>query len=176
MCDVKDRVEGIMLGLAADDRNGGPIRMAVRLAESPPLAMMSGLNAQQLTGYAAREAKLTHCHPLSGDVVAAVVVICHELVRGSAWKDAIESARAGRLPETRTAMTNPEPNSVNRGGFAPYFVGSSDTFDQALDASLQFAGPANYCPVLAGSLGDRMLNHCDIRPRVRSAATSLASL
>ena len=31
---VKDRVEGILLGLAAGDRNGGPIRMAVRLAES----------------------------------------------------------------------------------------------------------------------------------------------
>jgi len=32
--NVKDRVEGILLGLAAGDRNGGPIRMAVRLAES----------------------------------------------------------------------------------------------------------------------------------------------
>jgi hypothetical protein len=31
---VKDRVEGILLGLAAGDRNGGPIRIAVRLAES----------------------------------------------------------------------------------------------------------------------------------------------
>ncbi len=31
---AKDRAEGILLGLAAGDRNGGPIRMAVRLAES----------------------------------------------------------------------------------------------------------------------------------------------
>lgn len=31
---VRDRVDGILLGLAVGDRNGGPIRMAVRLAES----------------------------------------------------------------------------------------------------------------------------------------------
>src|SRR6516162_618561 len=32
--EIRDRVRGILLGLAAGDRNGGPIRMAVRLAES----------------------------------------------------------------------------------------------------------------------------------------------
>ena len=31
---VQDRCQGVLLGLAAGDRNGGPIRMAVRLAES----------------------------------------------------------------------------------------------------------------------------------------------
>ncbi len=31
---AQDRVEGILLGLAAGDRNGGPIRMALLLAES----------------------------------------------------------------------------------------------------------------------------------------------
>jgi ADP-ribosylglycohydrolase len=37
MCDLttaEDRCRGVMIGLAAGDRNGGPIRMAVRLAES----------------------------------------------------------------------------------------------------------------------------------------------
>jgi len=260
VCNVKDRVEGILLGLAAGDRNGGPIRMAVRLAESlvergcvdvddigarymdwwhegafdtgptaarvftlvdsgmsfhaaarqvhvetgeqtagcnpahrsAPLAMLPGLNAQQLTDFAVREATLTHYHPLSGDIAAAVVVICHELVKGAAWEDAVGLARADRLPETKAALTNPEPDSLNSGGFAPdvlaaaiHFVGSSNTFDAALEASLQFAGPANYCPVLVGSIGgarwgasnisDAMLEHCDILPRVRSAAASLAS-
>jgi ADP-ribosylglycohydrolase len=257
---MKDRVQGILLGLAAGDRNGGPIRMAVRLAESlvdrgtvdvedigarylawwhegafdtgptaarvftlvdsglsfqaaarqvhleageqtagcnpahrsAPLAMMPDLNAQQLAEYAANEAALTHYHPLSGDVAAAVVVICQALVSGAAWEDAVESACTGRMPETRDAMTDPETDSLNGGGFAPdvlaaasYFVGGSDTFDAALDASLQFAGPANYCPVLVGSIGgarwgassiaDRMIGHCDILPRVQSAAASLAS-
>src|SRR6516165_2494790 len=31
---VQNRCRGVLLGLAAGDRNGGPIRMAVRLAES----------------------------------------------------------------------------------------------------------------------------------------------
>lgn len=35
MFDVADRCQGVLVGLAAGDRNGGPTRMAVRLAESP---------------------------------------------------------------------------------------------------------------------------------------------
>lgn len=31
---VQDRCRGVLLGLAAGDRNGGPIQMAVRLAEN----------------------------------------------------------------------------------------------------------------------------------------------
>src|SRR5690348_5789486 len=31
---VQDRCHGVLLGLSAGDRNGGPIRMALRLAES----------------------------------------------------------------------------------------------------------------------------------------------
>ena len=259
VCRVKDRVEGVLLGLAAGDRNGGPIQMAVRLAESlvelndvnvddigarymdwwhegafdtgptaanvftlvdsgltfqaaakqvhtetgeqtagcnpahrsTPLAMMPDLNAKQLSEFAAKEAKLTHFHSLSGDVAVAVVLTSNALIRGSSWESAIESKRIGRLPETRAAMTNPSARSLNRGGFAPdvlaaavHFVGTSDSFDAALDASLRFAGPANYCPVVVGSLGGarwgvssighRMLQHCEILPRVRSVASSLA--
>jgi ADP-ribosylglycohydrolase len=40
---VADRVRGTLVGLAAGDRNGGPIRMAVRLAES--LADRKGFDA-----------------------------------------------------------------------------------------------------------------------------------
>ena len=32
--ESQDRVRGVLVGLAAGDRNGGPVRMAVRLAES----------------------------------------------------------------------------------------------------------------------------------------------
>jgi ADP-ribosylglycohydrolase len=34
LIDVRDRCRGVLLGLASGDRNGGPVRMAVRLAES----------------------------------------------------------------------------------------------------------------------------------------------
>ena len=256
----KDRVKGILLGLAAGDRNGGPIRMAVRLAESlihagkcdvedigsryldwwrkdafdtgptaarvfaladsglsfpaaarqvhieageqtagcnpahrsAPLAMMSHLGARQLAGCAMKEAALTHHHPLSGDIAAAVVVLCHQLVQGAPWGDAIESACAGSLPETRAAMRTRQFDSLNKGGFAPdvlaaavHFVGTNGSFDDALEEALQFAGPANYCPVVVGSIagarwgisGDNpsLLEHCAIQRRVRSAAEILAS-
>ena len=253
-------MEGVLLGLAAGDRNGGPIRMAVRLAESlvgrgnldvddiaarylnwwhngafdtgtvaarvfrlvdsglsfeaaarqlhtetggqtagcnpahrsAPLAMMPDLKPQQLAVYAELEATLTHHHPLAGDVAGAVVVICSELVRGAAWEDAVGSACVGRHQETITALTHQNPDVLKRGGFGPdvlaaavHFVGNGETFKAALDAALEFAGPANFSPVLVGSMGgarwgarsvsDRMLDHCDILPRVRSAAVTLAS-
>jgi ADP-ribosylglycohydrolase len=260
MSDASDRVAGILLGLAAGDRNGGPVRMAVRLTESlierqavdvediaarylawwhdgafdtgpiaaevftlvdaglsfpaaarqvhvasreqtagcnpahrsAPLAMLPELNVEQLATFAQKEAALTHLHPLSGDVAAAVVSLCRALVQGRAWEDAIAAARVSRLPETQAALTPQTQDSLNRGGFAPnvlaaavYFLGNSASFDAALDASLWFAGPANYCPVLVGSIGgarwgassigQRMLGHCDLMPRVRSAVERLAS-
>ena len=87
-------------------------------------------------------------------------------------------------------MRKPDFNSLNNGGFAPdvlaaavHFVGSSGSFEDALDAALQFAGPANYCPVLVGSIaGARwgmssinlsILEHCTIESRIRRAADSL---
>ena len=253
-----DRAKGILLGLAAGDRIGGPIRMAVRLAESlvdagkfdledigaryldwwhndafdtgptaarvftlvdsglslptaarqvhietgeqtagcnpahrsAPLAMMSELDTQQLAEYARQEAKLTHHHPLSSDVAAAVVSICHHLVHGSTWKKAIDSACTDRLPETLKAIIKPKLESLKTGGFAPdvlaaaiYFVESSESFDDALSASLQFAGPNNYCPVLVGSIaGARwgmssinrsLLEHCTILSRLQAVAEQL---
>ncbi len=34
MGEFRDRIRGVLIGLATGDRNGGPIRMAIRLAES----------------------------------------------------------------------------------------------------------------------------------------------
>ena len=80
----------------------------------------------------------------------------------------------------------------NNGGFAPdvlraalHFVGTSACFAEALERSLAFAGPANYCPVLVGAIGGARwgasaippsaLAHVDILPRVRAAAEALAA-
>ena len=45
-------------------------------------------------------------------------------------------------------------------GFAPnvltaamYFLMNSDNLDEAIKRSIDFAGPANYCPVLVGAIG-----------------------
>src|SRR5271165_455107 len=168
MSETRDRIRGVLLGLAAGDRNGGPIRMAVRLAESlsdrrqfdpedilsrylawwrdgafdtgpttaavlslvdagmdgieavkrvhnesggmtagcnpahrcTPLAMAHFLPDDELAGCTLRESRLTHQHPLAGDVAAAVVVLCRALIRSKPWDEALLLARVGRLRQT----------------------------------------------------------------------------
>jgi ADP-ribosylglycohydrolase len=255
MGEIKDRIRGALLGLAAGDRNGGPVRMAVRLAESlserrrfdpedilprylawwrdgafdtgpttaavlslidggmdaaeavehvhdqaggmtagcnpahrcAPLALACFLPDDELAGCALREARLTHQHPLAGDVAAAVVVLCRALIRGKPWDEALVLARVGRLGQTIEALDGKNLSPLSRGGYAPvvlraacHFVARHDSFTDTLCASLSFAGPANYCPVLVGAVAGarwgaaavtpEMLTDCDVLIRVRNAA------
>ena len=147
MQGAEDRAAGVLIGLAAGDRIGGPVRMALRLAESlverdgfdisdvgeryvnwwgdgafdtgptaakvlskvasgssfeeasieidrgvdgltggcnpahrsAPLSMCSGIKDKQIGRLAQEEAKLTHRHPLAGDVAVAVACLCRAL-------------------------------------------------------------------------------------------------
>jgi ADP-ribosylglycohydrolase len=259
MSVMRERIQGVLMGLAAGDRNGGPIRMAVRLAESlvglrrfdpqdildrylawwrddafdtgpttaqvlslidggmdaveavervhdqaggltagcnpahrcAPLAMAQFLPDEELAGCALREARLTHHHPLAGDVAAAVAVLCRALIRGEPWEDAVSRAAAGRLGPTVQALDMASPAPLSPGGYAPevlraavHFVAGHDSFADALSASLTFAGPANYCPVLVGAVAGarsgataippKMLPEFGLMIRVRNAAKILA--
>jgi ADP-ribosylglycohydrolase len=257
---IEDRCRGALLGLAAGDRNGGPIELAVRFAESlaergafeshdvlaryvawwrdgafdtgtvaamvleqvacgvpvdkavaqadrdlggqtagcdpahraAPLAMAAFMADETVGDCAAQEAALTHAHPLAGDVAAAVAVLCRALVQGYGWGAALKLAAHGRLPATVKAL-QPAASAKRlvRGGFAPdvlhaavYFVTANASFDAALAASLRFAGPANYCPVLVGSIGGARwgggaidaahIGHCRDLRRVEAVAAALA--
>lgn len=257
---VQDRCRGVLLGLAAGDRNGGPIRMAVRLGESllelgrfdpadivdrylcwwregafdtgpvsgrtleliaagmsaldasaqvhrefggktagcnpahrsSPLAMLASLADDELPGCAITEARLTHHDPLAGDVAAAVTMLCRCLIRGVAWESAVQRSAGERQTETSAAMFSVRDGPGTSGGFAPevlraavYFVGSSSSFSEALERSLAFAGPANYCPVLVGAIGGARwgssaipapaLAQVEILPRVEPCAHGLAA-
>ena len=261
---LTDRCRGVLLGLAAGDRNGGPTAFTVRLAESlaarslfdrddvlarylawwregafdtgpvaamvleqvacgvpadkavaqadrdlggqtagcnpahraAPLAMAPFLADDALADFARQEAALTHAHPLAGDVAAAVAVLCRALVRGFGWSTALSMAARSRLPATVRALQPLQPTEswkrLSRGGFAPdvlqaavHFVTASASFDAALAASLAFAGPANYCPVLVGAIGGarwgaalvdpRHLGHCTDLARVEAVADRLSS-
>jgi ADP-ribosylglycohydrolase len=244
-----DRCRGVLVGLAAGDRNGGPIRMAVRLAESlvdcggfdpsdirkrylcwweegafdtgpvsaralalmaagmpcseavaqvhrefggktagcnpahrsSPLSMLDAISDEDLARCAMAEASLTHHDPLAGEVAATVNKVCRALIRGFDWDDVLRQC-AGFGEQN-------EPG--NNSGFAPdvfraavYFVGASTEFAKALERSLTFAGPANYCPVLVGAIGGARwgasvipkwaLAHVDLLPRVLAAAKKLS--
>jgi ADP-ribosylglycohydrolase len=255
---TQDRAQGLLLGLAAGDRIGGPLRLALHVAESlvargrfardnigsrylgwwrqgsfdtgpivsevlrlvdagfsfddaaahadvrakgltagcnpahrsAPLAMLAALPDTELATAAIAEAHLTHRHPLAGDVAAAVTVLCRALIRGHTWQDAVARAADGRLPETRQALG--DTRNLSDGGFSPdalraavHFVGTSDSMQQALLRSIEFAGQANYCPVLVGSIGGArwgansvpatlLTLHDELLPRLASVADTLA--
>jgi len=257
---AQDRCRGVLLGLAAGDRIGGPIRMAVRLAESllelgrfdpadavarylrwwregafdtgpvsgqalelmaagmsssaasaqvhrefggktagcnpahrsSPLAMLASLADDDLPDCAITEARLTHHDPLAGDVAAAVTVLCRSLIRGAEWESALQRSVEGRQAQTSEALFYGQEGPGTSGGFAPevlraavYFVGSSSSFSEALERSVVFAGPANYCPVLVGAIGGarwgssaiprQALGHVEILRRVETCAHGLAA-
>ena len=252
MSDItaEDRCRGVLIGLAAGDRIGGPIRMAVRLAESLldcggfnpskileryltwwregaldtgpvserafallaagmpvqeataqvhwefggktagcnpahrsyPLAMLASIADDDLSACAMAEARLTHHDPVAGDIAVAVNRLCRSLIRGATWDVVLRQCGACEGQE----------GPGNNGGFARdvlraalHFVGSSASFAEALERSLAFAGPANYCPVLVGAIAgarwgvsaipQAALAHVDILPRVRATAEALAS-
>ncbi len=260
MHEGEDRVVGILLGLAAGDRIGGPARMALRLAESlrdkkgldiddigarylewwqdgafdtgpvaagvlsrveagvpyeaasrdvdealggmtagcnpahrvAPLAACPQVGDSELDLAAAREARLTHRHPLAGEVAAVVARLCRALVSGTPWPQAVAACAEDRSQEVRSALAVRSVGELSRGDFAPevlraavHFVESAESLPSALERAIDFAGPANYCPVLVGSLGgarwgrgqvdDAALAHQrEIVPRLSAVALDLA--
>lgn len=233
--DAQTRVAGTLLGLAAGDRIGGPVRMARLLAASvqarrgldlhdvaqrylqwwrngafdtgptfagvlaladagidfetaaervheqsqgrtagcnpahrcAPLAMCADIADADLAAAAQSEARLTHRHPLAGDAAAAVAVLCRALILGEPWSLAVRRAASGRLPQTRNALLGRE--EMTRGGYAPealhaavHLVSTSTRFAEALERAIAFAGPANYCPVLVGSIGGARWGGADV--------------
>jgi ADP-ribosylglycohydrolase len=261
MSDTKDRVAGVLMGLAAGDQIGGPIRMALRVGESllerrtfdssdiigrylhwwrngafdtgptvasvltladrgvpytqaavevheeaggmtagcnpahrsAPLATCSAIGDVDLAAAANAEARLTHRHPLAGDVAAAVVRLCRSLIRSRSWPEALEAAAADRSPEIRRVLESSAEGPTSRSGFAPdalraavHFIDSSSSFEEALERSFEFAGPANYSPVLVGSIaGARwgstavdsafVAHHGELMPHVWEVASGLAN-
>ena len=257
---IRDRVAGVLLGLAAGDFHGGPIRMAVRLAESLsdcgrfdaddvlnrylgwyregafdtgpvaeevfarvangeqvsvavrsvheersnmtagcnpahrclPLAMSTSVAEDALPDAASREAALTHFDPLAGDVSAAVVLLCRALIRGQAWPDALSASVVGRTDLTRRALSVIDRELLDKGGYAPnvlaaavHFLDRYNDFVGALDASFDFAGSWNYCPVLVGAIGGARwgrnavplarVRHTKLLPRVHLAVERLTA-
>lgn len=255
-----DKVKGLLLGLAAGDQNGGPIRMALRLAESlvdrhafdredvlsryldwyrngafdtgpvaarvfalitkgmvpedavrmvhsdlngmttgcnpahrcGPLSMARFIDDEALPSAAVREALLTHRDQIAGDVSAAVVILCRQLILGADWKRALKLASVGRAEKAQRALRVVTRNEIDPRGFSPnvlaaavYFLEKHESLAGALDESFEFAGGSNYCSVLVGAIGgarwgvqevpfDR-IPHQDVLPRIYAVAERLAS-
>lgn len=125
-----------------------------------PLATAAFINDHELPLAAIQEAAITHFDPLAGDVSAATVMLCRSLIQGLPWREALSTASDGRNLITQTALFPTKAVDISSDGYAPHvlqaaihFLSSSDSFQPALEASMEFAGPPNYCPVLVGSIG-----------------------
>lgn len=157
-----------------------------------PLAMSAHLPDEELPALARQEAKLTHWDPLAGNVSAAVVLLCRALVRGEEWDTCL--LKAGKYCDVlnQGSWQGRAVPPISRSGLAPevpraavLFVGTSPDLETALARSGEFAGPANYCPVLVGAIGgarwgasripQAWLKRGAILQRVESVADALAA-
>lgn len=174
----------------ANDSHTGGCNPAHR---SVPLAMTSYVTDNQLAGMAKLDAEITHFDPIAGDVAAATVVLCRMLIRGKSWPEALTIAAVNRMPETVSALMYSDESDLSCSGYSPdvlkaavYFVGAHDSFGEALEASILFAGSDNYCPVLVGAIGgarwgassipEKHFGHCDKLDRVTAMAEGLANM
>jgi ADP-ribosylglycohydrolase len=124
-----------------------------------PLALVSVIPIKQLPELAMQEARISHWHPLAGDVSAAVAVLCRALLDGTGYAKAKGIAADNRLSETREALLNPEGRPLRADGYSPevlraatHFVDRSSCASEAVSEAVQFAGDSNYCPVLVGAI------------------------
>jgi ADP-ribosylglycohydrolase len=173
------------------------------------LCIAPWLNDAMLIARAARdEAMITHCHTEAVETAAAVALICRHLVyehrddAATTPRQRLEDACTATRPLVHSELVTEALSSVDlttddlhMGGFAPkvlqtalFFLRTTNTFEDALCNSLQFAGPENYCPELVGSIGGAMYGaaatepflqhpHCNSKhlARVREAFTAVAA-
>jgi ADP-ribosylglycohydrolase len=233
-----DKITGTLLGLAAGDRIGGPLRMALCLSQSLisqgkfnadlvfesyltwylnggfdtgpttarvlkhvsqgisiaeamrlvdkqaqgmtagcnpmhraiPLALSPFIADDELAAIVRQEAKLTHFHPLAGEVSAATVILCRKLIQGDDLETALSTI------DTQDWLDRP----LSHSGFAPdvfhaavHFVRESDSFKTALGNSLGFAGADNYCPVVVGALAGAMYGASNVAAKLYSHCTMM---
>lgn len=128
-----------------------------------------------------REAELTHLHKEAAEVSLAVNAIIMYLMLG---KDEFSSIKFGmkflnydwawhdNIFQHLDSLTI---DDLSDGGYAPdvlvaalWFLMKNLTFEDALKQSKEFAGVANYCPVLVGSIGGAMYGYNEIRPYTKN--------
>ena len=135
----------------------GPVHRA-----AAPLALCPHIPTSQLAVAVIREARLTHFDPVAGDVSAAVALLIRDCFDGDGGDFLASLVRAGkgRLPVTQAALESGTIQPLKPSGYAPdalqaaiYFVQNSPCLEEALESSIRFAGPENYCPILIGAIG-----------------------
>ena len=101
--------------------------------------------------YARQEAKITHYHPDAGNCAAIMSLMCRHLLERSLLGG--NKKIISENIELNSTWTKIQNAHLNNGGYAIDVMHSAIHFldnDNSLEESLEFAGPANYCPVIVG--------------------------
>jgi len=141
----------------------------------------SSAGIRWLTDAVDQEAKLTHLHNDASEVSQAVNAICMYLILGHPLEKSlrfgsyfIKNNLNNRFQRVRYHSSDEIKSlsigDLSDGGYAPdvliaaiWFLLNTDTFEEALKQSKEFAGVANYCPVLVGSIGGALYGYNSIK-------------
>ncbi len=140
-------------------QSGGQSAGCNPLHRCAPLAVAGFITDDDLPGVVRADAALTHHDPIAGDVAAAGALLLRGLVKGLSWVDSLAwatSAGGARLATwlfLADALPKPDGYAPHVLQAAMHFAFGSDSFATALSNTLDYAGPANYSPVVVGALG-----------------------
>ena len=116
---------------------------------SAPLLLLA--TGEELSELAMREAQLSHLDPIAGQCSAISLLICEGLLNGLSLSSLHSDIKR------RFGNITIQKEHINRSGYAPdvlaaawYFLRRANSFSEALQPALEFAGKNNYCPVLVG--------------------------
>ena len=116
-----------------------------------PLAAYKNIPTNKLVDYAKEEASITHFHPDAGNCSAVMALLCRYLLEGYSLSES--KNLVSKNDKTKEIWHKIQNANLNNGGYVLDAIHSALNFldgDDALKKSLQFAGPANYCPVIVG--------------------------
>ncbi|MDC0228214.1 ADP-ribosylglycohydrolase family protein, partial [Alphaproteobacteria bacterium] len=125
-----------------------------------PLATFKNIPTNKLVDYARQEARITHYHPDAGNCSGIMVLLCRYLLEGCSWNESKDLV--SKDENVKTTWANIQNANLNNGGYVLDVMQSAFHFldrEDALNNSLTFAGPANYCPVIVGVLKEIIDNN-----------------
>ena len=125
-----------------------------------PLAAFKNIPTNKLVDYARQEARITHYHPDAGNCSGVMVLLCRYLLEGYSWDESKDLV--SKNEDVKATWIKIQNANLNNGGYVLDVMHSALQFldrEDALNNSLAFAGPANYCPVIVGVLQEIIDNN-----------------
>lgn len=138
-----------------------------------PLACFAPFSTEDLIKFTGEQSLITHTHPHAVSTAVAFNLICRALINGKTLEESLAEARE-HVPEWNVrrvlTMDTREKSQISADGLSPltleaalWFMINCKGFHNTLYQSLDFAGNANYCPVLVGAMAGILYGYEDIK-------------